>query len=59
MAQVVVDDLSARGLGEPAHEAILEFCSAPTTALDNPGAQCTEHVAQREDFLLRGPDRRD
>src|SRR5918997_7092050 len=46
LPQVVVNDLTASGLGQTAHEAILKLGCASTPTLDDPGAQLTQHVTQ-------------
>ena len=59
LAEIVIDDGAARRLAEPAHQRILHLGAVAAAGLDEAGAEVAQHVAESEDFLLVGPDRRD
>ena len=58
LVEVVVDDRTAGGLGQPAHQAVLHLGAVAAAALDDAGAEFAQHVAKREHLLLVGPQRR-
>ncbi len=59
LAEIVVDDGAARGLGQPRHQAVLQLRRAAAAALDDAGAELAQHVGEREDLFFVGPQRRD
>ena len=59
LAEIVVDDRAAGRLAEAAHQAVLHLGRIAAAGLNEAGAEIAQHVAEREDFLLVGPDRRD
>ena len=59
LAEIVVDDGAAGRLAEAAHQRVLHLGAVAAARLDDAGAELAQHVAEREDLLLVGPDRRD
>ena len=59
LRQVVVDDGAAGRLGEARHHAVLQLGVLAAAGLDHAGAHLAQHVGEREDLLLVGPQRRD
>ena len=59
LPEIVVDDRAAGGLREPRHQPVIELGRAAAARLDDAGAHLAQHVAEREDLLLVGPQRRD
>ena len=59
LAEIVVDDGAAGRLAEAAHQRVLHLGAVAAAGLDEAGAEIAQHVAEREDLLLVGPDRRD
>ena len=58
LAQAVVDHRPAAGLRQPRHHAIAEFRIDAAAHLDRAGAEFAQHIGEREDLLLVGPQRR-
>ena len=56
LAQIVVDHLTTCCVGEPAHQAIVEFGRSPAAALDNARAHLAEHTGQGKYLFLTGPN---
>src|SRR5436305_6168451 len=59
LAEIVVDDGTAGRLAEAAHQRVLHLGAIAAARLDQAGAHLAQPVAEREDLLLIGPDRRD
>jgi hypothetical protein len=59
LAQRVVDDHPPARLGEAAHHAVLQLDILPAAGLDRAGAQIAQHIGERENLTLIGPQRRD
>src|SRR6185295_3280250 len=59
LRQAVVDDHAAALCGEAPHHAVLQLDILAAAALNRAGAHLAQHVGEREDFLLVGPERRD
>src|SRR5437764_12215266 len=59
LPEIVVDDRAAGRLAEAAHQAVLHLGRIAAAGLNEAGAEIAQHVAEREDFLLVGPDRRE
>ena len=59
LAEIVVDDDAAGRLRKAAHQRVLHLGAVAAAGLDEAGAEVAQHVAERENLLLVGPDRRD
>jgi len=59
LPEIVVDDGAAGRLREAAHQPVLHLGRVAAAGLNEAGAEIAQHVAERENLLLVGPDRRD
>src|SRR5208283_6249089 len=59
LPEIIVDHGAAGRLRKASHQAVLELRRAAAARLDDPGGELAQHVAEREDLLLVGPQCRD
>src|ERR1051326_3483695 len=55
LRQIIIDNRAAGRLAETAHQPVLHLGAIAAARLNEAGAHLAQHVAEREDFLLIGP----
>src|SRR5437764_10833408 len=58
LPEIVVNDRAAGRLREAAHQPVLHLGRVAAAGLDEAGAELAQHIAERENLSLVGPDRR-